>query len=70
MAGVDEVLRQESAAAAELEHDALAVEHRLQQPENAGRAHVGVEPEPQVMDEGEVVPVVGRVGCQPNWTQP
>jgi hypothetical protein len=56
--GVDEVPREEPAPAAELDHEPTVCSHRLEQGEDAGSAGVGVEPEAEVVDEGEVGAVV------------
>jgi hypothetical protein len=56
VAGVEEVLRQEAAAAAELEHEPAALPHRLEQGEDPRGAGVGMEPEPEVVDQREVAP--------------
>jgi uncharacterized membrane protein len=60
--GVGQVSSEEPAPAAELDDHADALEHRLQQLEDPRRAVVGVEVEPEVVDQREVATVVGRVG--------
>ena len=62
VAGIEEVFREEAAAAAELEHQPAALAHRLEQSEDPRGAGVGVEPEPEVVDQREVGPVVRVVG--------
>jgi hypothetical protein len=59
---VDQVSSEESAAAAELDDQAVALAHRPQQLEDAGRAVVGVEAESQMVDQREIAAVVGGVG--------
>lgn len=58
---VDQVSSEESTAAAELDDQAVALANRPQQLEDAGRAVVGVEAEPEVVNQREVAAVVGRV---------
>jgi hypothetical protein len=64
MASLDEVTRQRTAAAAELENQALPFANRLEQGEDARCASVGMEPVTAVVHEGEIAPVVrlGRDG--------
>ncbi len=59
--GIDQVGSEQSAPAADLDDQAVALSHRLEQPEDAWRAGVGVEPETEMVDECQVVPVVGHV---------
>ncbi len=59
VAGVDEMLRQQAAAAAELEDEAVAFPYRLEQRQDPGRAPFGVEAEPEVVDAREIGSVVG-----------
>jgi hypothetical protein len=61
MTRVDHVSSEEPAPAAELDDHAIALAYGLQQLEDPGRAVVGVEPEPEVMDQREVATIVGRV---------
>ena len=61
MAGVDEIAGEQTAPAAELDDQAVAIAHRLEKLQHAGRAVVGVEPEPEVVDQREVGSVVGLV---------
>lgn len=55
---------QQPAPAAELDDKPIALPDRPQQFEDAGRALVGVEPEPEVVDEREVRPVRGLAGLR------
>ena len=59
--GVDQVPREQPAPAPDLDHQAVPREHGLEQCEHPGRASVGVEPEPTVVDEREIASVVRRV---------
>jgi hypothetical protein len=54
----DEVAGQETAAAAELEDETAT--DRLQKRDDPGRADVGVEAEAEVVDQREIVAVVGQ----------
>ena len=58
VARVYEVLREEAAATADLEHEPIPLADWLQEAEDPRRAHVGVEAESEVVYEGEVSPVV------------
>jgi hypothetical protein len=62
VAGLDQVPGQQAAATAELDDHAAARSNELEQREDAGRAQVGVEPEPEMVHEGEIPPVV-RIAC-------
>ncbi len=64
MARVHQKPGQEPAPAAELDDEPVAITDRTQQLEDAGGAVVGVEPEPEVVDEREVGPVVGLAGLR------
>ena len=61
MPGVDEVAREQPAPAPELDDHTASRAHRLEQRQDAGRTCVGVEPETEVVDEGEITPVVRSV---------
>ena len=61
--GIGEVLGEQAAPAADLEHQAVALADRREVGEDPGRARVGVEAEPLVVDLGERGPVVGVVGA-------
>jgi hypothetical protein len=58
---VDQVSSEEPAPAAELDNQTVALAHGLQQLQDPGRAVVGVETEPEVVDQREVAAVVGHV---------
>ena len=60
MPGVDQMPGQKAAAAPQLEDPSAALAYGLEQRQDPRRAGVGMEPEAQVVDEGEVLPVVGR----------
>src|SRR5207302_3518759 len=62
LAGLEQVPGQQTAAAPQREHEAVSLAHGLEQGQDPGRRGVSVEPEPQVVHEGEVVAVVERVG--------
>src|SRR5438874_99707 len=62
VAGVEQVPGQQTAAAPQLEHEAVSLAHGLEQGQDPGRRGVSVEPEPQVVHEGQIVAVVERVG--------
>ena len=59
MAGIDEVAREQAAAAPHLEHQPVALADRCQQLEDPRRAEIGVEPEAEVVHERKIAPVVG-----------
>ena len=59
MAGVDEVAGEEPAAAPELQHDTASLPHRPQEGEDPRRAGMGMESEAQMVDERQVLTVVG-----------
>jgi hypothetical protein len=61
VSGVKEIPREQAAAAPELDHETVALEHRLEQLQDPRRAIVGVEAEPPVVDQREVLPVVRGV---------
>src|SRR5215467_8489806 len=56
MPGVDQVPGQQAGAAADLQHH--TAEDRFKQLQDAGRRPVGVEAEPPVMYQREVIPVI------------
>ena len=62
MPRVDEVAREQPAPAPDLDDDTASRAHRLEQRQDAGRTVVGVEPETEVVHEGELAPAV-RIGC-------
>ena len=62
VSGVDQVPREQSASAPDLDDQAVPCEHGLERCEHPGSARVGVEPEPAVMNEREIAPVVRRAG--------
>jgi hypothetical protein len=64
MARVHQKAGQQPAPAAELDDKPVALPDRRQQLEDAGGAVVGVEPEPEVVDEREVRPVIGLAGLR------
>lgn len=64
MAGVDEVPSEQSAPAAELDYQPVAFPNRPEQLDHARRAVVRVKPEPQVVHEREVGPVIRLVGLR------
>jgi hypothetical protein len=56
--GVDQVPRQQPAPSSQLHHQATPFAHRRQQPDDAGGAPIGVEPEPPMVDLGQIGPEV------------
>jgi hypothetical protein len=58
MAGLEEVPRQEAAAAAELENEVVVVSNRPEQLEDPRCTEVGMEAEPTVMHERQVAAVI------------
>ena len=60
MSAVDEIPREQPGTAANLQHQTAARSDRFEQFQDPRRDRVGMEPEAQVVDEGEVLPVVGR----------
>ena len=61
MAGVQEVPGEQSAPAPELDDEAVTLAHRCEQGRDSGCARVGMEPVPAVVDQREIVPVIGIV---------
>jgi hypothetical protein len=61
VAGVDEVAGQQARPASELQHQPAPFAHGLEEGEDPGRHRVGVEAEPAVVHEGEIVSVVGGI---------
>jgi hypothetical protein len=62
VARVDQVSSEKPAPATKLDDQTVALAHGLQQLEDPGRAVVGVEAEPEVVDQREVAAVVRGVG--------
>jgi hypothetical protein len=60
--GVDQVSSEEPAPAAKLDDEPVALAHGLQQLEDPWRAVVGVEAEPEMVDQRKVAAVVRGVG--------
>ena len=58
MSSLDEVTGQEAAAAPELEDEPAA--HGLEQRQDSRRAGIGVEAEAEVVDQREIVAVIGQ----------
>ena len=54
---------EETAAAPDLEDHASALAYGFEERQDPGRAIVGMEPEPAVVHEGEIPPVVGVSGA-------
>jgi len=59
VAGGDQLLGEQAAAASDLEDQTVTSPDRLEALEDPGRTGCGVEVEAEVVDEGEVWPVVG-----------
>lgn len=60
MSGVEQVASEQPAPAAELDHEAPQLEDGLEQGEDAGSTPISVEPEAEVVHEGETGAIVGR----------
>ena len=60
--GIHQVSGQQPAATSDLDHEAVAVTDRSQEIENPRSTGVGVESEPEMVDERQVVAVIG-IAC-------
>ena len=60
MAGILEMASQQPTTAAKLHNQPVPVTDGLEEPQDAGRHHVGVKSESQVVDQGEGLPIVRR----------
>ena len=54
VAGLDQVAGQEAAPTSQLEYNALVCQHRLKEPEDAGRPPRGMEAKAEMMSPGQV----------------
>jgi hypothetical protein len=57
---VNQVGGEQPTPAANLDDQPIALSHRLKKPEDSWRTGIGVEPETQMMDEGQVLSVIGH----------
>jgi len=61
VSGLDEVAGEQTTSAPDLDHEAVTFTNRGQEVDDGRRTGVGVESEPEVMDQGEIGAVIGIV---------
>ena len=62
MAGLDQVMGQQPAAATEFNDEPVALANGVEERQDARRAFVGVEAEPEMVDQGQVPSVIEVTG--------
>jgi hypothetical protein len=58
VSGVEEMSGQQSATTAKLDHHALPITNRLKETQNARCDQIGVESEPEMVDQAKIAPIL------------